>query len=76
MNINLCMCGHEAGYPHDLACPYPLFRGTERAMAAWEKEYTNRKAGLAQLSPLPDDRQSSIMEEVAPQPPDDFFDIR
>jgi len=74
--INICMCGAQDWYPHDPACPYPLFCGTFRQEAEWEKLYLNRKAGLTQLSPLTDDRQSSIMEEVAPQPPDDFFDIR
>jgi len=46
-------------------------------MAEWEKAYLNKEAGLIALSPLPDDRQSSIDGGIAPQHPvDDFFDVR
>ena len=83
MNINICLCGTEAGYPHDPFCPYPLFRGTERMMAHWDKLFANRKAGLTQLSPLSEDpvapqppvMPSSIMEEIA-RTLEDFFDVR
>ena len=68
-----CMCGAQASYPHHPACPYPLFHGTDFQVAEWEKLFANRKAGLTAPSALP---ESSMMEEVAPQPPDDFFDIR
>ena len=70
MSINICMCGAQAGYLHHEACPYPLYRGTDRQMGEWEKLYLNRKAGLNQLSPLPD-------APVAPQhPADNFFSVR
>lgn len=75
--INVCMCGTQDGYPHHPCCPWPLYRGTDRLMAEWEKAYLNKEAGLIALSPLPDDRQSSIDGGIAPQHPvDDFFDVR
>ena len=77
MNINICLCGAQAGCPHDLACPWPLYRGSDRMMAEWEKQWLNRKAGLTAPSALPDDIIPPTMEEVAPQTPaTDFFDKR
>jgi len=26
--MNICLCGAEAGYPHDQDCPYPLYKTT------------------------------------------------
>jgi len=74
MTCNICLCGAEAGYPHHEACPYPLYRGTDRQMAEWEKVYANRKAGLWQCDMLYAFPNES---EIAPQTPaDDFFDVR
>ena len=25
MNLNICCCGTQAGYPHDTDCPYPCY---------------------------------------------------
>ena len=36
--MNICYCGSQAGYPHALDCPYPLFRGSERDVEEWERE--------------------------------------
>jgi hypothetical protein len=39
--INLCMCGAEPSYPHDVCCPFPLFNARDNDPRAqeWEKEY-------------------------------------
>jgi hypothetical protein len=33
--LNLCLCGSEAGYPHEKDCPYPLFRASDQAWEDW-----------------------------------------
>jgi len=34
--FNLCFCGVQAGYAHDIDCPYPLFRGSANDEMKWE----------------------------------------
>ncbi len=42
--FNVCMCGAGAGYPHDVDCPRPLFRGSDAMQDAWRSERdANRK---------------------------------
>ena len=36
MTINICLCGTEAGYPHDKYCPFPYFGGDDGMMDRWE----------------------------------------
>jgi len=36
MTINICLCGTEAGYPHDKYCPFPYFGGDDRMTDRWE----------------------------------------
>jgi len=43
--MNICLCGAQAGYPHDEFCPFPLFRGTEKQERKWQAEWeAKRKA--------------------------------
>jgi hypothetical protein len=37
--MNICLCGALAGYPHYESCPYPLYRGSERMMVDWHTEF-------------------------------------
>lgn len=41
--LNICMCGTQAGYPHDPSCPYPLFRASDEDAEKWAREYTALK---------------------------------
>ena len=36
MTINICLCGTEAGYPHDEYCPFPYFGSVEKMIDRWE----------------------------------------
>lgn len=43
--MNICRCGAQAGYPHDVFCPFPLFRGSEKQQNEWKAQWeANRKA--------------------------------
>jgi len=33
--MNICLCGAEAGYPHDKDCPYPLYKATHEQYQVW-----------------------------------------
>ena len=35
MNLNICQCGSQAGYPHAEDCPYPYFRSDEAGATKW-----------------------------------------
>ena len=37
MTINICLCGVQAGYPHDKYCPFPYFGGDDRMIDRWEE---------------------------------------
>lgn len=41
--MNFCMCGTQASYPHDPACPFPLYHENEHQMAEWQAAYNLRK---------------------------------
>jgi hypothetical protein len=49
--MNLCLCGSEAGYPHDGDCPYPLFRATEAQERAWQYHRDRKRAFLDGVTP-------------------------
>lgn len=34
--MNLCRCGTQAGYQHDLSCPWPYYGRSAARIAAWE----------------------------------------
>lgn len=34
--MNICLCGSQAGYPHNEDCPYPLYRGSDQQLAEWQ----------------------------------------
>jgi hypothetical protein len=40
--INICLCGAQSGYPHDIDCPRPLYRATVRQEKDWEHERAER----------------------------------
>lgn len=51
--VNICLCGAEAGYPHDRDCPRPLYLASDSAAEQWEKEYeAKRQARLAEEEKL------------------------
>lgn len=37
-DFQICLCGTQPGYPHDSACPRPLYGGTREEAEAWRKE--------------------------------------
>jgi len=37
--MNVCLCGVEAGYPHDEYCPYPLYRAETEREQLWRDAY-------------------------------------
>jgi hypothetical protein len=37
MTINICLCGTEAGYPHDECCPFPYFGNDDGMMDRWDE---------------------------------------
>ncbi len=36
MTINICLCGTQAGYPHEKDCPFPYFGNDERMIQRWK----------------------------------------
>ena len=36
MTINICLCGVQAGYPHEKYCPFPYFGGDDQMIKRWE----------------------------------------
>lgn len=53
--MNICLCGTEAGYPHDPTCPYPLYRPTAAQEDDWLRARQEmRRRLLAELQKRPD----------------------
>jgi len=44
--MDLCMCGSQAGYPHDKLCPHPYYGGDIKQESAWMDAYREKKAAL------------------------------
>lgn len=51
--INICHCGAQSGYPHSPDCPYPLYRGSEAAVEAWQDARTAKREALGLNTLLP-----------------------
>jgi hypothetical protein len=49
--MNICMCGAQAGYPHNVNCPRPLYRGSAADEAKWLKVYEANKADRSGYAP-------------------------
>jgi hypothetical protein len=47
--MNICLCGALAGYPHSESCPYPLYRGSEKQLAEWEKLQKEAENAVSEL---------------------------
>lgn len=62
--MNICLCGTEAGYPHDACCPYPLYRGSSNQVVAWEMAWAKNKQAAQQ--PLAVDVANAFCNCVAP----------
>jgi hypothetical protein len=60
--VNICLCGTQAGYPHDRLCPYPLFRGSEEQVRGWEEKF-QEKCRLT-LAPPPSYESAPDREEA------------
>ena len=41
--MNICMCGTQAGYPHDQNCPWPYFGSNEQEQERWFLDYRLNK---------------------------------
>ncbi len=41
--LNICMCGAQAGYPHDPLCPYPYYGGDVKKESAWMDAWREKK---------------------------------
>lgn len=52
--MNICLCGAEAGYPHDECCPYPLYRAVEEREQLWREAY-ERNVNRRQERPAEED---------------------
>lgn len=44
MTDNFCLCGAQAGYPHDPCCPFPLYRASEALARQWQAAFEARQA--------------------------------
>ena len=44
--MNICQCGAQASYPHDPACPFPLYSDRPMPVAAWTALYEARLAKI------------------------------
>ena len=53
--MNFCMCGAQAGYPHDPLCPFPLFRGSGEQEQDWRAAWRRNYSGLAPERIAPED---------------------
>jgi hypothetical protein len=42
-DMNICLCGTQAGYPHDKLCPYPLYRGSEEQEQRWLHKWKDKR---------------------------------
>ena len=67
--MNICLCGGTPGYPHEYACPYPLYRGTQAQYEAWERTYCHRlvhgySMASAEDVPAPTENQTGESEHV------------
>ena len=36
--FQICHCGTQPGYPHDAACPFPLFTDDDASVERWARE--------------------------------------
>lgn len=50
MSACICYCGAQAGYPHDAACPRPLYRASDADAERWQAEYEQRRRILASIT--------------------------
>lgn len=50
--MNICMCGAEDGYPHDLHCPYPYYGRNVKLEEQWLIAYRKKKKGIDQTQPI------------------------
>lgn len=41
--LNICLCGSEAGYPHDKDCPSPYYGDNPQSIAFWKKAQKREK---------------------------------
>ena len=46
--MNICVCGAQPGYWHTEDCPYPLYRGTQKQIDAWQAAREVRRLKLAE----------------------------
>jgi regulator of extracellular matrix RemA (YlzA/DUF370 family) len=62
--MNICMCGAEAGYPHNQLCPRPLYRGSAAAETKWLEEFDAAKKSETEEVKL----LKSILDQSAVSP--------
>jgi len=55
--MNICMCGVQAGYPHDECCPYPLYRAVEEREQLWRDAYERNMNRRRQELQVTDDAE-------------------
>ena len=44
--MNICMCGAQAGYLHDITCPYPLYHNGHQQTKEWQIAHDRKKYSL------------------------------
>jgi len=55
--MNICLCGVEAGYPHDKCCPYPLYRSIPEREQLWRDAYERNMNRRRQELQVTDDAE-------------------
>lgn len=50
--MNICMCGIQAGYPHDPLCPYPYYGRNTEQESKWMDAYRAKKQDIEATQPI------------------------
>ena len=61
-DINICMCGAFAGYPHKSYCPYPYFGHNAKDIEAWMKARLELEQLQGKISILPQGKEQENNE--------------
>jgi len=50
--MNICLCGAQAGYPHDALCPFPYYGIDEKKQAEWMEAWRYNKGLIYKTRPV------------------------
>jgi hypothetical protein len=63
-NLNICLCGSQAGYPHHIFCPYPIFLASPDDQEKWLKEYNEAKRQFALNHKVDDEEDEHVLDVI------------